>query len=253
MITPCVRTVPRLLQAGRWVRGRTVRRLTAIPARTAAALARLVVAAALFACGAATGVAWDSFPPAVGPHGAAVVQESGSGGVGGREDASPAFRARYQALRQAELRAAEHASRVLASIPTGIPVQGRLTSSYTSRRVHPILQRVRPHWGVDIAAPLGAPVMAGADGRVLAVATNPSYGLVVDVSHRGGEYITRYAHLSAVMVREGEAVKRGQPIGRVGSTGLSTGPHLHYEIFVHGRRRDPALLFEADAALGLLP
>ncbi|WP_244973938.1 M23 family metallopeptidase [Longimicrobium terrae] len=142
---------------------------------------------------------------------------------------------------------------MLASIPTGIPVQGRLTSSYTSRRVHPILRRVRPHWGVDIAAPLGTPVVAGGDGRVLGVATNPSYGLVADVSHRGGEYITRYAHLSAVMVRKGEAVKRGQPIGRVGSTGLSTGPHLHYEIFVHGRRRDPALLFEPDAALGLLP
>jgi murein DD-endopeptidase MepM/ murein hydrolase activator NlpD len=76
---------------------------------------------------------------------------------------------------------------------------------------------------------------------------------VVDVSHRGGAYITRYAHLSAVLVREGQRVHRGEAVGRVGSTGLSTGPHLHYEVFVHGRRRDPALLFEPGEAAGLLP
>jgi murein DD-endopeptidase MepM/ murein hydrolase activator NlpD len=106
---------------------------------------------------------------------------------------------------------------------------------------------------VDIAAPAGAPVAASADGTVLDVASSPSYGLVVDVSHRSGAYITRYAHLSAILVREGQAVRRGEAVGRVGSTGLSTGPHLHYEVFVHGRRRDPALLFEPGAAAGLLP
>lgn len=76
---------------------------------------------------------------------------------------------------------------------------------------------------------------------------------MVDVAHRGGEYITRHAHLSAVLVREGQQVRRGEAIGRVGSTGLSTGPHLHYEVFVRGRRRDPALLIDPGAAAGLMP
>ena len=172
---------------------------------------------------------------------------------GGGEEAGSAFAARYEALRAGEARAADRADRLLASVPIAVPVRGRLTSSYTPRRFHPILRRVRPHWGVDIAAPHGAPVGASADGTVIDVASNASYGLVVDVSHGGGEYITRYAHLAAVLVREGQRVRRGEPLGRVGSTGLSTGPHLHYEVFVHGRRRDPALLFDPGDAAGLLP
>ncbi|HEU0302335.1 MAG TPA: M23 family metallopeptidase, partial [Longimicrobium sp.] len=127
------------------------------------------------------------------------------------------------------------------------------TSAYTPRRFHPLLRRVRPHWGLDIAAPAGTLVRAGGDGVVLDVSRNASYGLVIDVSHADGKYITRFAHLSSVLVREGQVVKQGEPVGRVGSTGLSTGPHLHYELFVHGRRRDPALLLDPVAASGLLP
>lgn len=205
---------------------------------------------ALFASGAAAG--WLARGAAAGPperEQEAAVQSARGGG----EEAGSPFRARYEALRARETRAADRADAALASVPVAVPVRGRLTSSYTPRRFHPILRRVRPHWGVDIAAPAGAPVGAGADGTVLDVARSGSYGLVVDVSHRGGEYITRYAHLSAVLVREGQRVRRGEAVGRVGSTGLSTGPHLHYEVFVHGRRRDPALLFEPGEAAGLLP
>ncbi|HEX2187240.1 MAG TPA: M23 family metallopeptidase, partial [Longimicrobiaceae bacterium] len=172
---------------------------------------------------------------------------------GGDAGTGSAFLQRYAALRETETRAADRAEAALASVPVALPVRGRLTSSYTPRRFHPILKRVRPHWGVDIAAPAGSPVVASADGTVVGVAASASYGLVVDVAHRGGEFITRYAHLSAVLVREGQPVRRGEPLGRVGSTGLSTGPHLHYEVFVRGRRRDPALLFDPAVAAGLLP
>ena len=211
---------------------------------------RAACAGVLFASGAAAG--WQARGAEVGTPGreeAAAVHPARGGG----EEAGASFRARYEALRARESQAAERADAALASVPVAVPVRKRLTSSYTPRRFHPILRRVRPHWGVDIAAPAGAPVAASADGTVLDVAASASYGLVVDVSHRGGEYITRYAHLSAVLVREGQRVRRGEAVGRVGSTGLSTGPHLHYEVFVHGRRRDPALLFEPGEAAGLLP
>lgn len=203
----------------------------------------------LFASGAAAGWGWRAGMAEAGSPAGTVVAAPARGGAG---ETGSAFRQRYQALRQSETHAADRAEAALASVPVAVPVRGRLTSSYTPRRFHPILHRVRPHWGVDIAAPAGSPVTASADGTVVDVATNASYGLVVDVSHRGGEYITRYAHLSAVTVAEGQRVRRGEVVGRVGSTGLSTGPHLHYEVFVRGRRRDPALLFDPADAAGLL-
>jgi murein DD-endopeptidase MepM/ murein hydrolase activator NlpD len=142
----------------------------------------------------------------------------------------------------------------MAWVPSGSPLPGgRLTSSYTPRRYHPLLRRVRPHWGIDIAAPAGTPVLASGDGIVAGIARSPSYGLVVDVSHGGGRYVTRYAHLSAILVRVGEAVVQGAPIGRVGSTGLSTGPHLHYEVYAAGRSRDPGLILAPGAGSALLP
>lgn len=217
------------------------------PAR--ATVVRAGCAVALFASGAAAGVGWERGTAEPGREAAA----GRAAERGGGDEAGSAFAVRYEALRAGETTAADRADALLASVPVAVPVRGRLTSSYTPRRFHPVLRRVRPHWGVDIAAPSGAPVGASADGTVLDVATSASYGLVVDVSHRGGEYITRYAHLSAVLVREGQRVRRGEPVGRVGSTGLSTGPHLHYEVFVHGRRRDPALLFDPGDAAGLLP
>lgn len=203
----------------------------------------------MFALGLGVGVCFErgggaaSLPPA---------ERVADGATGGDAAVAP-FAARYDELRAAELRVADSAEAALESVPVAVPLQGTLTSSFTPRRFHPILRRVRPHWGIDIAAAHGTPVVAAADGTVLDVARNGSYGLVVDVAHRGGEYITRHAHLSAVLVREGQQVRRGEAIGRVGSTGLSTGPHLHYEVFVRGRRRDPALLIDPGAAAGLMP
>ena len=214
------------------------------PARVV--LVRAAGAAALFAAGVAAGRAGGAAvaDEARAPAGAA--RASG----GGEEDG---FLARYAALRAVEARTADRAEALLDAVPIHVPVRGRLTSGYTPRRFHPVLRRVRPHWGLDIAAPAGTAVVSSADGTVLDVARSATYGLVVDVAHRGGEYITRYAHLSAVLVREGQRVRRGDVVGRVGATGLVTGPHLHFEVFVHGRRRDPALLFDPGEAAALLP
>lgn len=177
------------------------------------------------------------------------------GGPGTGETERRRFPVRYAALKAREEAAAAIADSLLSHVPSAVPVEGAvLTSGFTQRRFHPVLRRVRPHWGVDLAAPAGTPVRAAGDGVVLYWVRNPSYGLVVDISHgERGEFISRYAHLSVVSVRRGERVRRGQVIGRVGSTGLTTGPHLHYEAFANGRRRDPALLFDAQAAESLIP
>ena len=184
---------------------------------------------------------------------AAAAAEPPAAAAGGG-DSVPGFWGRYEALREGETRAADHAARATAWVPSGVPVRGgRLTSTYSPRRYHPILRRERPHWGIDIAAPAGTPVLAAGDGIVTGIARSSSYGLVIDVSHGSGKYITRYAHLSAVLVRIGQAVVQGGTIARVGSTGLSTGPHLHFEVYIDGRSRDPGLVLAPGESSGLLP
>ncbi|HEY2065976.1 MAG TPA: M23 family metallopeptidase [Gemmatimonadaceae bacterium] len=130
---------------------------------------------------------------------------------------------------------------LIASAPPsleGLPVIGRLASGFSRSRRHPILRIRRPHLGVDIAAPRGTRVSAPADGRVTYVGRRFGYGLVIEITHTS-YVMTRYAHLKKTMVEEGEQVTRGKQIGTVGSSGLSTGPHLHYEVLVNGRQVDP--------------
>jgi murein DD-endopeptidase MepM/ murein hydrolase activator NlpD len=147
---------------------------------------------------------------------------------------------RYEALRQREAAVARRAAEWLRFVPSGAPVErGVITSSFSAGRYHPIRRRVQPRVGIDIAAPHGSPVRASADGVVHAVAQNATYGLTVDVRHGDTGFLTRYAHLSHIAVRPGQAVQRGELLGQVGSTGLSTGPHLHYEVYYQGWRRDP--------------
>jgi murein DD-endopeptidase MepM/ murein hydrolase activator NlpD len=120
------------------------------------------------------------------------------------------------------------------------PVDGaRLSSRYGNRR-HPILGYNKMHKGVDFAAPTGTPIFASGDGTVEFVGRRGGYGNYIRVAHRSG-YSTAYAHLSrfATSVKSGRQVKQGQIIGFVGSTGRSTGPHLHYEVLVNGRHIDP--------------
>lgn len=124
------------------------------------------------------------------------------------------------------------------SIPSRSPVEGfRLTSEY-GMRVHPVLGSRRAHKGIDMASPVGTPVHAPADGVVGKAEWFSSYGLYIQVEH-GGELQTRYGHLSRLNVAAGQFVRKGDVIGYVGSTGRSTGPHLHYEVRVAGESVNP--------------
>ena len=156
---------------------------------------------------------------------------------------------RYALLRQREAALAEAAMAWLRYVPAGNPIAGgRLASAFVAARYHPILHVVKPHVGVDIAAAEGTPVHATADGRVAADAVNPTYGLAVDVVHGTSGFITRYAHLRAIAVSPGQAVRRGDVVGWVGHTGLATGSHCHYEVFYRGWRRDPSEFWDADVS-----
>ncbi len=118
------------------------------------------------------------------------------------------------------------------------PVPGRTTSRYGMRR-HPILGYRRMHSGLDFKASHGTPIVAVADGRVTGAGRMGGCGNAVRLRH-GGDLDTRYCHMSRIAVDRGQNVRRGQVIGYVGSTGLSTGPHLHYEMYRSGRAIDPA-------------
>lgn len=120
-----------------------------------------------------------------------------------------------------------------------LPVIGAIVSGFSHARRHPLLHVVRPHLGIDIAAARGTHVSAPAAGRVTYVGRNFALGLTVEIAHANG-ISTRYAHLRSVVVHVGENVTRGATIATVGSSGLTTGPHLHYEVAVNGRQVDPA-------------
>ncbi|MGD2136267.1 MAG: peptidoglycan DD-metalloendopeptidase family protein [Gemmatimonadales bacterium] len=113
-----------------------------------------------------------------------------------------------------------------------------LTSGFARMRMHPIYHEVRPHEGIDVSAPEGTPILAPAGGTVRNVRTMSGYGRTVTVDHGNG-VVTFYAHCSRVLVRAGQPVRRGDKIAEVGSTGIATGPHLHYEVIVNGRAVDP--------------
>jgi murein DD-endopeptidase MepM/ murein hydrolase activator NlpD len=123
----------------------------------------------------------------------------------------------------------------------------RVTSTFASARFHPILHRLLPHLGVDLAAAYGTPVRAAADGSVSWAGPKGGYGNLVEITHPNG-YATRYGHLSAIAaIRPGSLVRQGDVIGYVGATGLATGPHLHYEVRRKGVPVDP-LLVQPSAA-----
>jgi murein DD-endopeptidase MepM/ murein hydrolase activator NlpD len=123
----------------------------------------------------------------------------------------------------------------MLSWPT--PGYTRVTSEY-GNRIHPILGYVKFHTGIDIAAPYGATVIAANSGKVIASYYNSSYGNMIIVDHGGG-IATLYAHLSSRLVNVGASVSRGQTIAKIGSTGMSTGPHLHFEVRLNGVYQNP--------------
>ncbi len=117
-------------------------------------------------------------------------------------------------------------------------VQGKRISSYYGWRIHPITGRRKFHDGLDIAANTGNPVYVYTDGKVVQAGWNGGYGLSILVDHGNGLQ-TRYAHLSKIYVKVGQKVKTGERIGAVGSTGNSTGPHLHFEVIKNGQTKNP--------------
>ena len=114
----------------------------------------------------------------------------------------------------------------------------RISSGFNLRRKHPVLNKIRAHKGTDYAAPTGTPVYAAGNGRVSFAGVKGGYGKTVIINHPGNVQ-TRYAHLNRIRVKAGTRVTQGKTIGTVGSTGLATGPHLHYEFILNGVHRNP--------------
>ncbi len=140
-------------------------------------------------------------------------------------------------FREAADSLAVHSAR-LSATPPSMPTPGWLSSAFSAMRSHPILHAARPHEGIDVTAPSGTPIEAPAAGTVSDAGWESGYGNSVTIDHGFG-IVTKFAHASKILVRQGQRVARGQRIALVGSTGLATAPHLHYEVHVNGRPVDP--------------
>lgn len=170
------------------------------------------------------------------------------GGVGGPEadeDVDPRFAQLFASWRQLEQLEAG-----VASIPSALPIPvnlARFTSGFGTRS-DPFRGRAAMHAGIDLAGPTGTPIYAAADATVSFAGVRGGYGNFIELGHGAG-IATRYAHLSRIMVGNGERVRRGQLIGLMGSTGRSTGPHLHYEVRIDGRAVNPLPFLQAGQAM----
>ena len=158
------------------------------------------------------------------------------------------FAKQVQRVRAAAI-AVKALEREISTIPVRRPTAGgaEVTSSY-GVRIDPFLRQPAMHTGVDFRGETGDPVLASADGEVALAERHGGYGVMVEIDHGNG-LASRYAHLSAVAVRAGEKVKAGDLIGKIGSTGRSTGPHLHYEIRLQGDVTDPQRFLRAGLRL----
>jgi murein DD-endopeptidase MepM/ murein hydrolase activator NlpD len=134
--------------------------------------------------------------------------------------------------------------------PSALPTSGHLSSGYGLRR-SPFHRRIVHHRGIDYAVRQGADIYATADGTVIYSGWKGTLGKMVAVDHGGG-VVTRYAHASRILVRKGDKVKRGTVVAKAGSTGRSTGPHLHYEIWVNGRAADPRPFLRSSGSMVLV-
>jgi murein DD-endopeptidase MepM/ murein hydrolase activator NlpD len=139
--------------------------------------------------------------------------------------------------------------RTLVAVPLRKPVAGEaeMTSAF-GVRMHPIFRRLAMHTGIDLHGEVGEPVRATATGKVTIAGRQGGYGNMVEISHGNG-LATRFGHLSEISVKVGQFVRIGEMVGRIGSTGLSTGPHLHYETRVNGQAVDPQKFLRAGLSL----
>jgi murein DD-endopeptidase MepM/ murein hydrolase activator NlpD len=133
-------------------------------------------------------------------------------------------------------------------LPTQQPVRAGHVGSAFGWRIDPFTGRSALHTGLDFQADAGSPILAAAGGVVVTQEAHPAYGNMVEIDH-GNDLITRYAHASKVWVKKGDLVKRGQKIADVGTTGRSTGPHLHFEVMVQGVPQDPQKFLAAGRDL----
>ena len=120
----------------------------------------------------------------------------------------------------------------------------RISSKFSNRRLHPIKKIYRPHHGVDYAAPSGTDVVSTGDGKVIFAGRSGGAGNMIKIKHSFGNVVTKYLHLLRFEkgIKVGKYVEQGQKIGEVGSTGLSTGPHLDYRVYINGKAKNPLKL-----------
>lgn len=173
-------------------------------------------------------------------------EEAGAADLGASGDADPRFAQLFSSWRQME-----RLEQGVASIPSSMPVQGARWTSSFGVRSDPFRGRAAMHAGIDMAGPVGTPIYATADGVVGRAQVVGAYGNLVELEHGAG-IVTRYGHLSRMLVQAGTRVRRGQLIGLMGSTGRSTGSHLHYEVRIDGRAINPAPFLESGRALAAL-
>jgi lysostaphin len=131
-------------------------------------------------------------------------------------------------------------------LPTSQPVNVSYNASTFGRRLDPFSGRSAMHEGIDFAAPAGTPIMAAAGGVVTVAEFHPQYGNMMEIDH-GNDMLTRYAHTSRLLMHVGDIVRRGQHIADIGTTGRSTGPHLHFEVRIKGVAQDPHKFLIAGA------
>jgi murein DD-endopeptidase MepM/ murein hydrolase activator NlpD len=127
-------------------------------------------------------------------------------------------------------------------MPSSAPVEGPVGSGFGFRS-DPFTGRAALHTGLDFPSDVGTPIVAAAGGVVLSAGPHPQYGQMVELDHGNG-LVTRYAHTSKMLVKQGDLIRRGQKIAEVGNTGRSTGPHLHFEVLVEGVQQNPAKFLE---------
>lgn len=150
----------------------------------------------------------------------------------------------FDFLQSQAAKMSERVTHVPAIQPISSKYLKTMASGYGYRR-DPIYGTSRFHEGMDFSADIGTPVYATGDGTVAAAGWESGYGNSIDINH-GFNYLTRYAHLSEILVKPGQQVKRGDLIGKVGNTGKSTGPHLHYEVRLHGVPQNPVNYYFMD-------
>jgi murein DD-endopeptidase MepM/ murein hydrolase activator NlpD len=181
-----------------------------------------------------------------------------AGGMGGPfipvtvDPQAPAFD-QVVARAAREVETAERLRRLMPYLPVRAPLVGEASvSSPFGYRPDPFIGRLALHPGVDLVQPYGADIRATAAGRVVHAGPMGGYGNMVEIDHGNG-LATRYGHMSEVLVSEGEEVKVGDVLGRIGSTGRSTGPHLHYEVRIDGEPVDPDRFLKAEAGTAAEP